>query len=116
MRRLIFFCLMGIQVWAQPSSLGLEYQELRKVRGHFTGGGAWNDEVDHWKGRKHQVMSELGQQLGQADTARLLATMGEPDAREGQQWIYYWRGRHDYLFFVVDGSRVLRSQWWMAGE
>ena len=119
MRRLILLLLTTALGWAQTPklmALGREYQELRKQPGHFTGGGEWNEAVDHWKGRKHEVMTELGQLLSQAKTSELLATMGEPDAHDGDQWIYYWRGRHDYLRFKVQGGQVVHSDWWMAGE
>lgn len=119
MRRLILILLSTVLAWAQPAkviTLGQEYQELRKEKGHFSGGGEWNEAVDHWKGRKHEVMAELGQLLAHAKTYELLAIMGQPDAREQDRWIYFWRGRHDYLFFKVEGSEVVNSDWWMAGE
>ena len=105
---------------AQPArlkSLGQEYQELRKQKGHFTGGGEWNNAVDRWDGRKHQVMGELGELLSTGEsTERLLSVMGEPDARDGSHWVYYWRGRHDYLFFDCKDGKIVKSDWWMAGE
>lgn len=120
MRHLILMLLTTLLAWAQPPAkviaLGEEYQELRKQKGHFTGGGEWNEAVDHWKGRKHEVMAELGLLLNHGKTSELLAIMGEPDARQDDQWVYYWRGRHDYLFFKVKGSQIVHSDWWMAGE
>ena len=103
--------------WPQSElqELGTEYQELRKQAGHFSG-GEWNAAVDRWNGRKHQIMGRLGELLRQGSTATLLEIMGEPDAREGANWLYYWRGRHDYLFFRCEHGRVLNSGWWMAGE
>jgi hypothetical protein len=103
--------------WAQPdlAGLGAEYQELRKQTGHFSG-GEWNAAVDRWNGRKHQLMTQLGELLAPGSTARLLEVMGEPDAREGSNWLYYWRGRHDYLFFRCEQGQIVKSGWWMAGE
>ncbi|MBS2037526.1 hypothetical protein JST97_21230 [bacterium] len=116
MRRLIIGLFLSGLGRAQPADLGREYQELRKQTGHFSGGGEWNEAVDQWKGRKHEVMARLGKLLENGERQSLLATMGEPDAREGNLWIYYWRGRHDYLYFVLQGPRIVRSGWWMAGE
>ena len=95
--------------------MGREYQELRKQKGHFNG-GEWNAALDRWNGRKHQVMCELGTRLDKGSTRTLLELMGEPDAREGPNWLYYWRGRHDYLFFECREDQVLKSDWWMAGD
>ncbi|MBN9416303.1 MAG: hypothetical protein J0I12_12745 [Candidatus Eremiobacteraeota bacterium] len=118
MRRFfLWLCLTGL-IWAEPAplyDLGQEYQEFRKQRGHFSGGD-WNAALDRWDGRKHQVMVELGERLGEGSTRTLLEIMGEPDAREGSNWLYYWRGRHDYLFFHCLGEKVLKAEWWMAGE
>lgn len=30
--------------------------------------------------------------------------------------IYYWRGKHDFLFFTYQDSIVIDSGWWHAGE
>lgn len=116
MRLLILFLLATAPGWGQLEDLGREYRELRKQTGHFSGGDTWNDAVDHWKGRKHEVMAELGRQLGQVRTDRLLQIMGPPDERRANRWIYFWRGGHDYLYFEVEGARVTSSHWWMAGE
>lgn len=117
----LWICLLLTTLsWAQPiqlQELGQEYQELRKQKGHFSGGGEWNPAVDRWAGRKHEVMAELGKALGPGQTSEtLLAVMGEPDAREGSHWLYFWRGRHDYLFFDCRAGKILKSEWWMAGE
>jgi len=39
-----------------------EFKKVRKIKGHFDG-GAWNDEVDKWMGRKHRLMIKLGLRL-----------------------------------------------------
>lgn len=118
--RLCLWIMLCCLAWAQPAeltSLGREYQELRKQSGHFSGGGEWNSKVDRWNGRKHQVMAELAEKLGSGQSTQiLLAVMGEPDARQGSQWLYYWRGRHDYLIFDCQQGKIVKSEWWMAGE
>jgi len=123
---------------AQPGStesLGAELGRLRRTPGHF-GGGTWSDEIDAFGGRKHEVMEILASRLGVPGTpsARLLAIMGPPDerVRSGTElWadsvygpaaaglealVYHWRGRHDFLYFLVRRRRVVRSGWWMAHE
>lgn len=58
-----------------------EFRALRAVRGHFEG-GAWNNDVDRWQGRKHVLMQRLAEQLlrQQASAAQVRQAMGEPDA------------------------------------
>lgn len=128
---LVLLCSAAI-VAADLTALGAEYRALREVKGHFQG-GEWRDEVDHWKGRKHAVMAELGEELGIPGTqeSQILEVMGPPDERaepESSAWrlvepgdgthllIYRWRGMHDFLYFVCDGPSVRRSGWWMALE
>ena len=109
--------------------LGAELRRLRAIPGHF-GGGAWNDDVDGFQGRKHVVMEALERQLARATRAHVVEVMGPPDAvaRPGEPWwqgetqaatvrlVYYWRGRHDVLYFDMRGDAVVGSGWWMAGE
>ena len=101
--------------------LGAEFRRLRAIRGHMSGGGAWNDDVDKWAGRKHTVMGLLRDRLGVAGTqrARVVEVMGEPDPslpEDGPRLVYQWRGRHDYLWFRIRDEVVVESGWWMAGE
>ncbi len=119
---------------------GLEFQKLRKTKGHFSG-GKWSDSVDKWMGRKHQVMLHLQQKLTskRADKHTIISIMGNPDimlnyndpqapefylntlSREVKQagdeiLIYKWRGSHDFLYFVIRKKKQLKSDWWMALE
>lgn len=117
---------------ASLEGLGAEFRALRQVQGYF-GGGEWCDDVDRWGGRKHVVMTELGEALGVPGTSaeRVVSVMGPPDERAAPGdllWelagpadgtallVYHWRGRHDFLYFACEEGRVLASGWWMAGE
>lgn len=66
---------------AGPDDEAAEWRALRGVRGHFEG-GAFNEAVDRWQGRKHVLMQQLAQALlaERASAAQLRARMGEPDA------------------------------------
>ncbi|KAJ3087952.1 hypothetical protein HK102_009906 [Quaeritorhiza haematococci] len=64
-------------------TVGEEFQKLRDVRGHYEGGD-WNEDVDGFNGRKHQLMLQLQQSLiGLRDVTlrQIHAVMGHPDAR-----------------------------------
>lgn len=112
---------------ADVDALGAEFRQLREIPGHF-GGGEWCDDVDAWNGRKHRVMTDLGEALAQASEQRIRAVMGPPDPAEGA-WalvrppegathllVYRWRGMHDFLYFVRAGDEARGSGWWMAYE
>jgi hypothetical protein len=117
-----------------------EFRGLRTVQGHFDGGD-WNDDVDKWMGRKHQLMIQLGTHLGSGayGKGKVVRLLGSPDrtASPGDDLfdlvdslpeferpttgpyeflIYYWRGTHDFLYFISQGETILNSGWWYAGE
>lgn len=121
-------------------NLAAEFKTLRTQKGHFEG-GLWNDDVDKWMGRKHQIMIELGSHLGTGEysTDQVIDLLAPPDliAREGDDFfelvssmsefekpaagsyellIYYWRGTHDVLYFTAQGERIINSGWWYAGD
>jgi hypothetical protein len=139
--------LGAVAVKASPATdcpietLTTEFKNLRLVRGHLSGGGEWNDDVDHWNGRKHQVMNLLGDCLGTGKYRKsdIIELMGKPDAiaTKGDIYfsfivndtlrtrsladtdeflIYYWRGGHDFLYFVCQEENAVKSGWWFAGE
>lgn len=119
--------------------LAAEFQELRATPGHFSG-GTWNDDVDRWRGRKHQLMIALGSQLstGEYSRATIVQLLGPPDASAGEGdplfdqlyslvseettadsyefLVYHWRGTHDFLFFVCKGGTIIDAKWWHAGD
>jgi hypothetical protein len=117
-----------------------EFKSLRAIEGHF-GGGDWNDDVDKWMGRKHQLMIELGSRLsaGAYSKSQVIELLAAPDliAQEGDELydlidslpeferpasgsyeflVYYWRGEHDFLYFTAQAETILNSGWWYAGE
>ena len=105
------------------------------MRGHFAG-GAWNDDVDGAGGRKGVLLNQLLTRLRTTSRDEVVAALGDADAtaHDGDElWVlaapvvqetagltmlvYEWRGRHDFVFFVVDDAgRVVTADWWMAGE
>lgn len=129
----IVLCVAAVA--ASTADLGAEFRVLRQQAGHFSG-GTWNDDVDRWGGRKHQVMIALAEALGDGKHSRseIVAVMGEPDhvltprdmmfrqayggrdPRVRELIVYEWRGMHDFLFFTSDGKTVLGADWWMALE
>lgn len=129
----IVLCVAAVA--ASTADLGAEFRVLRQQPGHFSG-GAWNDDVDKWGGRKHQVMAELAKRLGDGKHSRaeIVAIMGSPDhtlrpgdtmyreayggddPRVRELFVYEWRGMHDFLFFTSDGTHIFAADWWMALE
>jgi hypothetical protein len=122
------------------AAIAAEFQNLRAIQGHFSGAD-WNDDVDQWMGRKHQLMIQLGSQLGagEYDAAQVIQWLGSPDQSAGpgddvyelvsnlhefdkpeadsyEFLIYHWRGGHDFLYFTAQGGSIVSSGWWYAGE
>ena len=120
--------------------IATEFKSLRAVQGHFDG-GSWNEYVDEWMGRKHRLMIELASLLGGGEysQAQVVQLLDPPDliARQGDDLfdqinglaefqepatgsyeflIYYWRGSHDFLYFVSQGGVIISSGWWYAGD
>ncbi|MBW2740320.1 MAG: hypothetical protein JRE64_16080 [Deltaproteobacteria bacterium] len=117
-----------------------EFKKVRGIKGHFDG-GAWNDETDKWMGRKHRLMIELGLRLagGNYEKSDIIKLLDQPDRIVGKDdhlfeqivnqkqcylstaasyefLVYYWRGRHDFLFFTCQDGVIINSGWWYAGE
>jgi hypothetical protein len=121
-------------------NLAAQFREIRKIKGHFDG-GTWNDDVDHWEGRKHRLMMELGIRLstGKYQKSDIIRLLEPPDqiARKGDELyrritelpgnitinaapveylLYYWRGTHDFLYFTCRDDALVDSGWWYAME
>lgn len=132
-------------VMAEPATLSSEAQqlaqqwhELRGKPGHFSG-GQWDEQVDKWQGRKHQLMQQLFDlawnerytpsqlrsllgapdkvwtptEAGYADWLRMTEWRGHPT---GEFWAYAWRGQHDQLLFAVEGNQLKAAGWLLMRE
>ncbi len=120
--------------------LSEEYKNLRMLKGQFEG-GKWDDEIDSWMGRKHQLMLELESRLSKEvhTQEQIIRLLGTPDLTVSQGdhlfdeligssplagkevgefviLIYFWRGVHDFVYFVCDERQVIYSGWWYTGE
>jgi|CXWL01.1.fsa_nt_gi hypothetical protein len=127
--------LSACAVAGDLGALSAEFKTLRAQSGHFSG-GTWSDAVDKFGGRKHEVMLQLGEALGEGKHARndIIALLGPPDLvlkpgdtmfrasyngrdpRVRELLVYHWRGMHDFLYFAGDGTQVFVSGWWNAWE
>lgn len=117
-----------------------EFKKIHRIKGHFDG-GTWNDEVDKWMGPKHRLMIKLGLRLagGKYEKSDIIKLLDQPDLIAGKGdhlfelivsqnrydpltatsyefLVYYWRGRHDFLFFTCQDGVIINSGWWYAGE
>jgi hypothetical protein len=121
---------------ATITSLGADLRALRKIKGHFDGGTESIPDVDHFGGRKHQVMTDLfdaiKKTIGSWDRKKLVELLGEPDramrgegdprfpvapAESCELLIYTWRGYHDFFYVEVGADgRATRTGYWFALE
>lgn len=84
-----------------------------------------------WRGPMHAVMSTLAERLGPGHSSKeVVALMGAPDQilRAGSNphghdvapnevhLLYWWRGGHDYLYFIARKGIIVSTHWWHAGE
>ena len=127
------------------ASLIEEYRELRERRRELPP-GAFDGDLDGFEGKLHGVLSQLGEELGHSPYTKekLVRCLGEPDAvkndkemngsleiyqrekriagqkvkqyRNPQYLVYFWRGWHDFLFFIVEDERIVDHGWWFAYE
>lgn len=98
-----------------------QYKNLKTKKGHFNG-GEWNDELDKWNGKLHNIMIKLGENLGKPDykCSDIINFLGDPDEIkkdiEEEHLIYYWRGKHDYLYFICKNGFIQKSEWYYSYE
>ncbi len=122
-----------------------EYRELRHKRRELQQ-GTRDKDLDDDRGRLHAVLSSLGVELGRRPFTKgnIVVCLGESDAvRRGGQMrqyleiynrvlrkagrkvkergnreylIYFWRGWHDFLFFISEGGAIVDHGWWFAYE
>jgi hypothetical protein len=122
-----------------------QYRELRQRRSRLPRGERDPDLSDDG-GKLSKVLSRLGTELGQPPYTKraIVECLGAPDAvknhrqmspllgiynreleRAGrkvlkksnrQYLIYFWRGWHDFLFFISEGDKIVDHGWWFAYE
>lgn len=89
-------------------------------------------DLRRWDGELHRLMTDVGDRIGKqhCTTEKLTELLGPPNkiVKAGEfyvatrvppdesHWVYWWRGGHDYLYFVVQKGRVSEAKWWFAGE
>ncbi|KAI8921778.1 hypothetical protein BC831DRAFT_418250 [Entophlyctis helioformis] len=131
---------------SQIHALGAEFRSMRSHKGHWDG-GEYSQDLDSYRGRKHQLMVALSRTLGQpgVPASDIIATLGEPDEinpvemsglmmpgpadQQAQSYdarghkamhgaynmVYYWRNRHDYVWFKIDSaSETTIEHGWFA--
>jgi hypothetical protein len=125
----------------KAADLAREYRELRAKRRHQAPGVSV-PELDGSGGSLERILSVLGVELGHPPNTRTMIVkyLGEPDAilgnrkmakflgiyertqrksalkSERKYLIYFWRGWHDFLFFISEGDVIVDHGWWFAYE
>jgi hypothetical protein len=127
------------------AALASEYRDLRERRRQLPQ-GTFDRDLSADGGRLSKVLSRLGKELGHPPNRKKIVTdcLGEPDATRNHEQmhgfleiynrelrkagrkvedkgareylIYFWRGWHDFLFFIVEGGVIVDHGWWFAYE
>lgn len=100
----------------------------------------WDKEFNDWGSQLHLVLTELGLRLGNPSysTSDIKRLLGDPDLiktnkdkrfilsisrstdpniikdKDVEYLVYYWRGSHDYLYFICKDGTVQKSKWYFA--
>jgi hypothetical protein len=126
-------------------SLITEYRGLRHRSRHLAP-GKFDQDLNASGGRYSKVLHSLGEALGHAPfTSKTLEIcLGKPDALRSQKQmghllsiynreleksgrpvtssdkrsylIYFWRGWHDFIFFISEDGKIVDHGWWFAYE
>jgi hypothetical protein len=129
----------------KTAALISQYKELRNRRRQLPEGKRERD-LDDDGGKLSRVLSTLGEELGRPPHRKetIHGCLGEPDAvRVGESMkaflgvyerelkkagrkvegksdreylIYFWRGWHDFLFFISEDGLIVDYGWWFAYE
>ena len=127
------------------AELARQYRELRAKRRQLPAGMRLK-ELDDFGGDLHRILSRLGEELGHPPHTEktVVKYLAEPDAVRGQRemnkylevyyrgrpesarqaderrgrkyLIYFWRGWHDFLFFITEKGAIVDHGWWFAYE
>jgi hypothetical protein len=122
-----------------------QYKELREKRRRLPQ-GEFDEDLQADGGSLSRILSELGVLLGQPpQTKQIIKTcLGEPDAVKNHRQmkpllgiyerelkkaghkvseknnreylIYFWRGWHDFIFFISEDGLIVDHGWWFAYE
>jgi hypothetical protein len=129
----------------KAASLAAQYKELRLKRRQIPQ-GTFDRDLDRYNGQLHTVLSALGVELGHPPFTKetIIKCLGEPDAVKSgkpmrkflgiyenelkkagrtpeeksnrEYLIYFWRGWHDFIFFISEGGVIVDHGWWFAYE
>ena len=130
---LALLCLFGGQRAEDPATLEELAARFRAYRVELRREPSeTSPELRRWGGPVHDLWAEMGDRLGDGTYAerRVVELLGAPDeifygesrhatvdVPKGEtHLVYWWRGGHDYLYFVVRDGRAVEGRWWLAGE
>lgn len=87
-------------------NLSAEYVRLKRAR---------CEDCRSSRSDYRSIMDALGEGLNGKTRQQIAKIMGQPDSRKDGQYIYFWRGWHDYLYFTFSAGKGY-SHWYYALE
>lgn len=92
---------------ASDKELCSEYKRLKAID---------DFSCKRWQSDLQLIMEELGRRYNGKRKAKIIKALGLPDEEADGIIIYYWRHRHDYLFFKRHLFFYYRADWYYAYE
>lgn len=98
-----------------------QYKQLRDKRKSLPD-GKWDNELDNFGCLLQTTLERLGKLLGNSAYTKtdIINIMGKPDEvlfkNKTERLVYFWRGWHDYLYFVCKDGVVQEHRWYFAYE
>jgi hypothetical protein len=126
------------QLSPELKALIKSFRELREKSRRLPQ-GVFDKDLSGYGAKLHRTLIALGQELGKpAFTKReIVEWMGKPDrvyqyekmrlflreddrvSHRGKKYeylIYFWRGGHDFLYFISERGKIIKHDWWAALE
>jgi hypothetical protein len=104
-------CCKSIYSKTQLTELSLTQlaSEFRRIKQN------WCKQCNTYGSDLMNIMSELKNDLNACSKKTMYKTLGKPDEILNGKYMYYWRGRHDYLYFEFEKNQATPN-WYHAYE
>jgi hypothetical protein len=105
----------GVDKWK-----GRKHRLMIELSSRISGGKYKKDDIIKLLDQPDRIVhkgDDLFKQIIHQHEFDLLQKGYEPSTMPSYEFlVYYWRGKHDFLFFICLEDIIVHSDWWYAGE